>query len=155
MPTYSLSRYILSIKFPEALQAVLSQNLGVNNTIEIGGKGSYLDSFSFNQDKDTWSVDGDDTGSYVFNKTLSRTGTASLTINQMSDQVAKFKALARLYYDNDWEYGLELVLTQYDGGDVEEVVTCKDCYITKIPTQQFQSEAQTQSWSFVVGEIIL
>jgi len=154
MATYSLSRYKLSITYPDSLAAELSQNFGANGSITIGGEGSYLESFSFSQTNNTWSVDGDNTGSYVFNKNLDRTGTAQLTLNQMSNQVIMFKNLAKYYYTNNLEEGLTLTLTKFDN-DNEVIVTCTDCFITKIPDQQFQNEAQTQTWEFVVGIIDL
>lgn len=152
MATYSLSRYKLSITYPTALSAELSEYFSSDGTIIIGGEGSYLNSFSFSQTKNTWEVSGDNTGSYVFNKNLDKTGTAQLSISQMSNMVLKFKQLAKLYYENDYDYGLTLTLIKFDGSS-KTVVKCKDCYISKIPDQQFQGESQDQTWEFVVGRI--
>lgn len=147
---YSLADYILSISFPDdfASKAGLLQS-----TIEVGGEGSYLDSMNVSLDNQLWTTEGDSTGSWVHNKNLSRTGKVTISLNQLSTKVAKFKEICKLYYSvNDSFSGAEVTLRPVNSNE-DMIVRCKDCYFTKIPDQSFQSTAQMQTWELTCGQI--
>lgn len=143
MNKYSLADKILSIK-PNDAQ--INANFG---TITVGGEGSYLDSFSVNPSENMFSTQGFSTGAWVHNKNVSRIGTCELSLNQISEQVKKLIMLCETYYSGEYD-GFTLTLSTNDG---KRICTCIDCYIQKIPSQNYQPTAQTQTWSFTCGKI--
>lgn len=147
MAKYSLSKYILSIK-PSTDLASAINDFG---TISIGGEGSYLDNITITPNGRLWSTTGFATGGWVHDKNLDRTGTVSITLNQMSDAVQKFIRLCETFYESDYD-GFTLTLTTNEV-DKKVVATCIDCYIQQIPAQAFQASAQTQTWTFTCGKI--
>lgn len=148
MARYSLAKYILTVSIPDNLVAEFG-----DRSVSIGGEGSYTDSITITRSVETWTTEGDSTGSYVHNQNLNKTGTAEVSLNQLSPQIAKFKTLCNLYSNADAEYdGLTLELSDTAGN---VIATCNDCLINKIPDQQFQATAQNQSWVFTCGQIII
>ena len=141
---YSLSRYILTIAIPAKL------GFG-SKTLSVGGEASYLDSITISFNNALWSTTGDATGSWVHTKNLDRTGTVTVSLSQLANNVSQFKTLCSTYFNAESDYdGLTLTLKDIDGN---EIASCEDCYITKIPDQGFQSTAQQQSWTFTCGKI--
>lgn len=146
---YSLSKYILSIVLPEDF----AQNVGLENdkTINIGGEGSYLDSISFEYEKDMFSTKADTTGSWVHDKTLAANGTVKISLHQLSPQIDKFKKIVNLYRQSGVNYdGLQIGLKDSESN---EIMSAQDCFFTQIPTQSFKSESETQEWSLTCGKI--
>ena len=149
MMQYSLANYKLTVKIPDSLASSLMVN--ERNEITIGGQGSYLSSITISHNANLWSLKGDSTGSYVYNKNLDRTGQVDVSLNMLASQVSQFKILCDLYYMSETDYdGLTLTVTSNDG---KLVVTCYDCLLQKIPDQEFQSEAQDQTWTFLCGKV--
>lgn len=140
---YSLTNYILSIEPQD------SQIKNMFGTISVGGEGSYLDSISLSIANEMFTTQGYSTGGWVHTKNLDRHGTATLTLNQLSDKVGRFIQLAKISFSGDYD-GFTLTLSDIDGN---KIATCIDCYISKIPDQTFGSSAATQSWSFTCGQI--
>lgn len=143
---YSLADYILSVSIPSDLASQFG-----TETITVGGEGSYLDNIEISFNNNLWDTESDATGSWIHNKNLSRAGTATVTLNQVSNQVARFKTLCNLYYSNDFD-GLTLTLQDRLGN---EIATLEDCYINKIPNQNYQATAQPQPWVFTSGRITI
>lgn len=151
MARYSLATYILSIKLPQEFASQVG--LAEDSVISVGGEGSYLDSFGFSYDNDLFTTRGDTTGSWVHDKNLSRTGTCTISIHQLSDKVALFKQLMNLYYQSTNDYdGLHLILEDSLG---RKIVDCEDCYFSKMPDQNFGRESENQSWSLTCGRITM
>lgn len=141
---YSLASYILSIQSNDSNLRTLFQN------VSIGGEGSALDNIKASYDNgDLWSTTGFSTGAWVHNKNLSRTGTVEVSISQLSDKVAKFKQMCGVFYNGEYD-GFTLSLADNLGN---KVFTAVDCYLTKIPDQEFGKEAAMQTWTFTCGEI--
>lgn len=143
MKRYSLATHILSFT---------SNDNTINDifgTVSIGGEGSALDSIRIRLNENLWSTQGFATGGWVHNKNLSKAGTVEITINQLTDAVYKFIQLCNTYYAGDYE-GLTITLSNNDG---REICECIDCYIQKIPDQEYASTAQNQTWSFTCGKI--
>lgn len=143
MKRYSLANHVLSIKPND------NQINNIFGTISIGGEGNYLESVSVSNENTLWSTTGYATGAWVHNKNLAKTGTVTISLNQLSDQVAKLITLCETYYGGDYE-GFTLTLTKNDN---TKICTCIDCYISKIPTQSFGTSAANQSWVFTCGKI--
>lgn len=143
---YSLANYKMTITSSDAnIKRIFGE------AMTIGGNGSYVGSFSVNISTSIHGVSGYNTGGYVFSKNYDRTGTISVNLNQLSDEVSKFKNLIKLYYSGDYDT-LTIVLTNNEN---EKVVECIDCLPQSIPTQSFGTEASNQTWSFVVGKITI
>lgn len=143
MKRYSLANHILSIKPNDPSIA------SIFGTLTIGGEGSYLNSVRVRRQDDLWNTTGFATGAWVHNKNLSRIGSVEVTLNQLSDQVAKFITLCETYYTGDYD-GFTLTLTKNDGS---KICTAIDCYISKVPDQEFLTAAQDQTWAFTCGQI--
>lgn len=139
---YSLADYILSIKSDDP-------NLQSFGTISVGGEGDAIDSISVELDNNMWDTTGFATGAWIHDKNLSRTGKVTITLSQLSDKVAKFVQLAKVFYTGDFE-GLTMSVTDSSG---QEVALCEDCYVVKIPRQDFASRAANQAWTFTAGRI--
>lgn len=140
---YSLANYILSVE-PQS-----SDIKSMFGTISLGGEGSYLGTISLSLNEDLWTTTGYATGGWVHNKSLDKHGTASVTLNQLSDPVSKFIQLCNIYYTGNYP-GFTLSLSDIDGN---KIATCIDCYITKIPDQVYANSASDQTWSFTCGQI--
>lgn len=148
---YSLADYILEITLPESL----STGLGLdNNTISIGGEGSYLDNITMSLNSDLWSTNGDHTGGFIHVKNLDRTGTASLNINMLSPKNAQLTTVLNRYYNSD-SSDEEINLTLSNVRESNVVVTCNSCYLTKIPALSIDTEPGARTWTFTCGEIII
>ncbi len=143
MNRYSLANYILSI---DCNSDEIKNMFG---TISIGGEGSYTDSITIGGLPNLWDTTGFSTGAWVHNKNLSKTGTATVSISQLSDKVKKFIKMCNVYYSGDYD-GLTLSLSDTQGN---KVCSCIDCYIQKIPDQAFGNTAANQSWIFTCGQI--
>lgn len=143
---YSLANHILTVALPQALIAQFGADY-----ISIGGEGSYLDSVTVSISNDLFQTVGDYTGSWHHNKNLNAQGTVSVSLNQMSPQVARFKRLCNIFKNGDYD-GLTLTLKTLQGTLISTAV---DAYITKIPDQAFQTTAQSQTWSFTSGKVTI
>lgn len=149
MARYSLANYTLAITLPSELATILG--LTGSESLVVGGEGSYLDTFVVELDNDMFSTKGDATGSWVHDKNLSRVGKAEISLNQLSDRVAKFKKIVNIYYQSGTDYdGVNLSLVDNQSN---EIANCVDCYFTKIPRQEFSQESGNQTWSLTCGQI--
>lgn len=140
---YSLANYILSI---EPNDATIKQMFG---TISIGGEGSTVGAISLTPNETMYKTTGYATGGWVHDKSLNRTGVASITLNQLSKAVSKFIQMCKVFYADDYD-GFTLSLSDINGN---KVATCIDCYISKIPTQEFGATAADQTWDWTCGQI--
>lgn len=141
---YSLANYILTIKSDDPNA---SQIFG--DDISIGGEGDAIGSISFSREGSMWSTESFSTGAWIHNKNLSRVGTAEIEISQLAPQVAKFIQICNVYYGSDYK-GFTLSLTDTEQNPIAEGI---DCYITKVPEQNFGSSAGRQTWSFTCGQV--
>lgn len=143
MKRYCLVNYILTADIPADI------GFGVQS-VSIGGEGSYLDSITISMNEDMFTTKGDNTGSWVHIKNLNQTGKITVTVNQVSDRIAIFKALVNAYANVDSTSGMTLTLRDTLN---DTIAVCEDCVITKIPDQAFSSEPATQTWTFNAGKI--
>ena len=145
---YSLADYTLSINIPQSLQAIFGQSF------TIGGRDNATDSISVELDNDQWSTESYATGAYVHNKNYSRTGKVSISMSQLNDAVAKLKRIGMKLYSGDYD-GVTLSLDQAAIGKANDgdVFTATDCYLIKIPAQEFGENAGKQTWTFTCGQI--
>lgn len=145
---YSLVDYILTISIPQKLRSVL----GIT-TISIGGEGSYTDKFSFSMNNPTWQTSGDATGSWIHTKSLDRTGNATISLSMLSPQVVRLTRLFNLYFSSEMlDEGVTMTLSDASSNTV---VTCNDCFITKLPDITIQDTPQQREWTFTCGQIIV
>lgn len=149
MARYSLANYKVALTLPSDFAAEVG--LTGNEALTIGGEGSYLDSVTVEMDNDTYNTKSDSTGSWVHDVNLSKTGKVTITINQMSDKIAKFKKITNLYSLSNVDY--EGVTIAIDDNKANHIVNCSDCYFQKIPNQEFNQEAGTQAWVLTCGKI--
>jgi len=152
MARYSLARYILTVQLPDDFDATFITAFG--QSLSIGGEGSMVGSIKIALAKDLWETEGDSTGGYVHNQSLDRTGTCEVSLKQVADAVAKFIRLCNCFYKSDVNYSTGLYLELKDNeGNI--VATCKDCYISKIPDQEFADKAGDQTWTFTCGKVVI
>lgn len=143
---YSLADHILTVALPQRLVSQFGTEF-----ISVGGEGSYLDSITIRIDNRLFDTVGDYTGSWHHNKNLNAQGSVSVSINQLSPQVARFKRLCNLFKNGDYE-GLTLTVKTLQGTLIS---TALDCYISKIPDQDFRGTAQNQTWDFTSGKVTI
>lgn len=141
---YSLANRILSL---EANDASLRQWF---DKVTVGGNGSALDSINVEYKDEQWTTDSFATGGYVHNKNLSKVGTITIVLSQLSEKINAFKNLVNAHFTGDYQ-GLTLTLT--DTSTETEILVAKDCYFTKIPNQEYGRTASTDSWVLTCGEI--
>lgn len=145
---YSLTDYILSIKLPTSLSQALNLDKDV---IEIGGEGSYLDSITISLNSNLVETTADSTGSWIHDFNYAKNGTISISINQVSAKIARFKQITNIFYNAGEKYeGLTLTVTNRAQ---EQIVDAKDCYFQRIPDQNYQNTAQNQTWILTCGAI--
>jgi len=145
---YSLVEYLLTITFP----AQMEREMGIK-TLTIGGEGSYTDSFEFNQSRDVYSTTGDATGSWIHSKSMDRTGTAAISLSQVSNQIVQLTRLFNLYYNSDViDEGVTITLRDNSS---KTIATCNDCFITKVPAINIRETPQNRTWTFTCGQIII
>lgn len=143
---YSLADYILTIK---------SNNSEINNIIgnvSIGGEGSAIGSINISYSDSLWTTTGYKTGGYVHDKNLSRVGTISIALNQLSDKITKFIQLCNVCYSGNDD---SLTLTVTDNNSNQIIATGNDCYISKIADQVLGATAADQTWEFTCGKIVI
>lgn len=146
---YCLANYILAIDItdPEARTIF-------GDTITIGGNGSYLDNITISRTNNIYEVAGDNTGSYIFNKNLNKTGTITISINQLHDNITIFKRLVNYCYEHDMEpLTISLRTNNSNPLNIETIATCTDCLLQGTPNQSFGNTATTQIWTFICGII--
>lgn len=144
MKRYCLANYILTADIPE--------DIGFGSqSVSIGGEGSYLDTITVHLNSSLFSTQGDNTGAWVHIKNLDKTGTVTISINQMSDKIASFKALMNIYNNMDSD-AAGMTLTLRDSLN-NTICVCEDCVIENIPDQAFGSTPTTQTWTFLCGRI--
>lgn len=142
---YSLANYILSVASDDAKITKLFEN------VQIGGDGNALSSITIQTTDALWETESFATGAYVHNKNLSRVGTCEISISQLTDAVAKFKTFVNYFYtENGSDASITLTLNDSNNNPV---ATCKDCYPTQIPAQEFTAKAVEQRWQFTCGSI--
>lgn len=141
---YSLANYIVTFS---ANDNRISE---IINDISIGGKDDTLDSITISRANDLFSVTGYATGGYVFDKSLDRTGSVTLSISQLAAQIPVLKNLCQVLESEDGE---GLTITVRAAGSTDAVAECIDCFPTKIPDQAFGSSSANQSWEFICGQV--
>jgi hypothetical protein len=153
---YSLADHTVKIAFPNQLLAVSGTTASGNRVITLGGpgedgiSGSFVGQITVARAAETWSTEADATGSWVHNKTLDRHGTVTINIRQVSDAVIQLQMLSQAYESHDLSVG-GMSIQVYSGNNL--IANCDDCYIVKIPDQDYDERAKEQSWSFTAGRI--
>lgn len=144
MKRYCLANYILTADIPEDI------GFGTQS-VSIGGEGSYMDNVTVIMNESMFSTQGDYTGSWVHVKNLNQTGRIQISIKQVSDKIATFKALVNIYRNLDSEAsGMTLTLRDTLNNTI---CIAEDCVIEKNPDQTFANEPDNQTWTFLCGKI--
>ncbi len=126
-----------------------------NSTILLGGDDSYVGSISFQYKTNAWEVTGDPTGSWVHTKNRDRTGTCTLSMNQVAYKGAMLIKIFNIYYndttgDNDIVDGFDIYVTDRKG---RLLMSAMDCYVQNVPTMEYGSAPRDLSWTFNCGRI--
>lgn len=141
---YDLSQYIVSIS---PADPTLRSLFG---TISIGGEGSYTESITLSNNGNLFTTAPFATGAWVHNKSLDKTGTCTMSLSQLSRQVAKLLKFCMIYYSGNYD-GSTITVSDISGN---RVATCSDCYPQKFPDQVFGESSANQSWVFTCGKIV-
>ena len=86
MARYSLANYILSIKPNDPALSAFGE-------VTVGGEGNYHDNITISIDATMFSTTGYATGAWVHNKNLSKVGTASVSLSQLSTKLPSLFSL--------------------------------------------------------------
>ena len=106
---YSLANRILSL---EANDASLRQWF---DKVTVGGNGSALESITVEYTNEQWTTDSFATGGYVHNKNLSKVGTITIVLSQLSEKINSFINLVNAHFTGDYQ-GLTITLTDAEAG---------------------------------------
>ncbi len=178
---YTLSDYFLIIKLPSALISAINGNstswsqsrndnigalisasdskdvnsLSTSETLLLGGEDSYVGSISFQYKTNAWEVTGDPTGSWVHTKNRDRTGTCSLSMNQVAYKGALLIKIFNIYYNdtsdsNEILDGFDIYVTDRKG---RLLMSATDCYVQNVPNMEYGSTPRELSWTFNCGRI--
>lgn len=156
---YALSDYILTLKLPDNSELLEKSGL-TSAQFSIGGPGqngldgSFLGNIVVKRNGSVWSTEGDATGSWVHSKSLNRTGSVQLDINQVSDDVIRLAMICNAYESiQDAVPGLSIIVSS--AADINNVVAnCYDCYIQEVPDHKFGDKAADYSWTFTCGRVM-
>lgn len=154
MKRYSLSDYIVTINIKD-IDSNLSQLVG--ETISIGGEGSYVGSISLKylNNNGMYNIDADDTGSYVYNRSLNLSGQIDISLNQISPAATKLRTIFNYYLSQDLLNPFTITLSQSNAdGTQTKISNMIDCMITSLPEQKYESSAGMQTWSIQCGKLI-
>lgn len=160
MAVYSLTNYQLIVEIPDTMKKFLTYDESSKGLV-FGGSGSYLESFEIDLTSDTWEVKGDYTGSWIHTMNGNRTGTCSVSLNQVSRNTKLLNTLVNLYYlksDINGSFNNLLAfptITLYNLQTNEAIVECTDCFLKRAPSRKYGTEAQNETWEFVCGQIII
>lgn len=145
---YSLASYKITIT---AKDPSINQFFGANGQgLTIGGQGTTVGSIDLSYANPQWSMRSYKTGGYVHEKSFSRSGTVSVTLNQLAPEISIMKTVCNQFFGTDDLDGLTITLTDTFGN---AIANCIDCFIEGIPDQRHGESAQDQTWSFLCGNI--
>lgn len=145
---YDLTQYSLSIVPDDAALAQLASVIG--GVVVTSANGNGVDKIDVGLNSDQWSTKGYANGAWEHNKSYNRTGTVNVSVSQLSEAISRFSKFCNLWYSGNYG-GLTLAITSNLTG--ASVCICHDCYITRIPSQEFGETATTQTWGFTCGFI--
>lgn len=146
--TYSLSDYIVSIKPGDQTPNDRELNSAFG-TISIGGEGSYVGSVKASQTNDIFTTKGYPSGDWVHNKSLDRTGTVEIGLNQLAEKVGVLVRLVNFYFLDDYS-GCTITIDNKEG---RCVCKAEDCLPVKPADQEYGAEAADQTWTFTCGKV--
>jgi hypothetical protein len=156
---YSLADHVVKISFPNQVLPTATAASTGNTVISLGGpgesgEGSFVGKITVERATETWTTDADPTGSWVNNKTLDKHGTVTIDIRQISDAVIQLMMLTSAYetVDDQNSNARGLTINVYSSNSI--VATCEDCYIVKVPSQEYNATANEQTWTFTCGRIL-
>lgn len=161
--TYSLADYQLTIGLNDSVAALLGlrdSNGNLLTNFSIGGpgengEGSFVGQITVGRSQDLFTTEGDDTGSWVHNKSLNRTGTISVDITQISDDIITLVQLCQIFESVQSNMpGLELTINSVASSTATTMVTGRDCYIQKLSDIPLGQTASRLTWVFTCGQII-
>ena len=152
---YSLADHTAKITLPAGL-SMGGVDLG-GKVITIGGPGqngqhgSFVGSIAVSRAANMWSTTGDPTGSWVHNKNLDLTGAVTLSIRQVSDDVIRLMMISNIFAADNDRNGKGCKIEVFSGDDI--VSRAEDCYIVKVPNQNFGESAENQEWEWTAGYV--
>lgn len=160
---YSLADYQLTIGLSDNIARQLGlrdANGNLLTNFSIGGpgennEGSFVGQIVVNRTQDLFTTEGDATGSWVHNKNLNRTGTITIDITQISDDIITLVQLCQIFESVQTNMpGLELTINSVSSNVSNTMITGRDSYIQKLPELTLGETAQRLSWVFTCGQII-
>lgn len=161
--TYSLADYQLTIGLGDSIASLLGLRDSYGNLLtnfSIGGpgengEGSFVGQITVNRAQDLFTTTGDATGSWVHDKNLNRTGTITIDITQISDDIITLVQLCQIFESVQSNMpGLELTINSVASSAGTTMVTGRDCYISKLPELTLADSAGKLTWSFTCGQIV-
>jgi len=160
---YSLADYQLTIGLSEEIARSLGLTDAYGNVLtnfSIGGpgedkEGSFVGQITVSRAQDLFTTTGDATGSWVHDKNLNRTGTITIDITQISEDIITLVQLCQIFESVQTNMpGLELTINSVVSSTSTTMVSGKDCYIQKLPDITYAEQAGRLTWSFTCGQII-
>lgn len=160
---YSLADYQLTIGIPQSVALKLNLKDEEGNLLTsftIGGpgengEGSFVGQIAVSRANNLWETEGDNTGSWVHNKNLNRTGTIELQIRQISDRVIELAQLCDIYESiQENVEGLTLTINSSATEETVPMATGVDSYIQKQADLTLANTAGLLTWTFTCGQVM-
>lgn len=153
---YALSDYIITITgIPSGVLLNGETQYSIGGSGQNGYEGSFLDSITLTRRNETFTTEGDTTGSWVHNKSLNRIGAVSININQISSDVIILSTICKAFEnttDKAFRKGMKITVSpSYNPNLV--VAEAYDCFVGKQEDQVLGPTANNQNWSFTAGRI--
>lgn len=142
----SFSRYSLA-DHVVTFTAIQGANSGTDLfTFEIGGQGSFLGSLNISWNADTWSQQMDATGSGSYSKNYDRSGTITLSLNQVSEKTILMDRLFQSYHLSDSD---DIVYKVTISRGSKTLVEASYCVLKKLPEYVAEEEAGVRAYEFL------
>ena len=149
---YSLADYRVTVHIP-AINGLAEEEITIGGPGE-NREGSCVGEIKVTRRAELWTTEGDPTGSWVHNKNLDKTGTVEINLRQVSDYVIKLMMVCAAYESTDSGDGLTITVNPVISEGTDNFITCNDCYIQKIPDQDYTDTAKEQQWIFTCGQVL-
>jgi len=148
--TYSLLDYSISITKNDSVSA--------NTTIPditFGGYGNYLGSITVSRDIEHVTKTVDASGAGVFNFVNDKSGSISIEISQVSNEIAELIEVINGYVSSEtYTYKNRIYdITISRTGDSDFSITGTYCMIAGVPEMRFNRDVSTYTWKFICMEI--
>lgn len=155
---YSLADYDFAIRS-------IDRDGTVNDkfNLTLGGAGNFLGSVKVDFDGEVWSKEADVLGNVVFTKSYDRSGSITISLNMLSENVQWFNRILQVYYsgairssnysqEDDPMFSINIYRAGVSKSSTPEVEATY-CMLKANPSIEFGDTAAMREYTFLAAEI--